>query len=84
MAIYTVTITGQSDLEATWNDSSVPHMSFGYIQVDIEECTDLGDGTYEATYETLELTSSRNYTYIDPVNGETTYTLAAGEYGVKP
>jgi len=84
MAIYTVVITGQSDLETTWADPSVPHMGFGYIQVDIDECTELGDGTYEATYETLELTSSRSYTYIHPVDGETSYTLAAGEYGVKP
>lgn len=84
MAIYTVIITGQSDLETTWTDSNVPHMAFGYNQVDISGCTDLGNGTYEASYETLELTSSKNYTYLDPLNGETTYTLSAGEYGVKP
>lgn len=84
MATYTVTITGESDLEATWVDPSVPHMAFGYNQIDIQECRDLGNGTYEATYDTLELTSSKDYTYIHAVRGKTTYTLPAGEYGVKP
>tara|TARA_X000001316_G_scaffold3893_1_gene817 strand:- start:3198 stop:3452 length:255 start_codon:yes stop_codon:yes gene_type:complete len=84
MAKYTVTINTEDDLLTTWLDSNVPHMAFGYCEVGLEECIDNGDGTYTASYESLELSVSKNYTYVHPVNGETTYTLSAGEYGIKP
>jgi len=83
MAKYTTTIKTEEDLLTTWVDSSVPHMAFGYCEVELDECIDNGDGTYTASYESLELTASKMYTYVHPVNGETTYALAAGEYGVK-
>ena len=84
MATYSITITSEEDLTEQWLDSNVPHMSFGYNEVELEECVDNPDGTYTATYESMVLSSDRIYTYIHPVNGETTYTLSAGEYGVKP
>ena len=84
MAKYTVRITSEDDLLTTWLDSKVPHMAFGYCEVELEECVDNGDGTYTASYESFELSSPKTFTYVDPVNGETTYTLAVGEYGIKP
>jgi hypothetical protein len=84
MATYSVTITSEEDLTQQWLDSNVPHMSFGYNEIELEECVDNGDGTYTATYESMVLSAERSYTYIHPTNGQTTYTLAAGEYGVKP
>ena len=83
MATYSVTITSEEDLTQQWLDSNVPHMSFGYNEIALEECVDNGDGTYTATYESMVLSSDKTYTYIHPVNGQTTYTLAAGEYGVR-
>lgn len=84
MAKYTVTINDEDDLLDTWLDSDVPHMSFGYCELTLDECVNNGDGTYTASYESFELSASKAFTYVHPVNGETTYTLAAGEYGVKP
>jgi|TARA_R100001443_G_scaffold3990_2_gene12025 hypothetical protein len=84
MATYSITITSEEDLAEQWLDSNVPHISFGYNEIELQECVDNGDGTYTATYESMVLPSDRTYTYIHPVNGETTYTVSAGEYGVKP
>ena len=84
MATYSITITSEEDLLETWLDSSVQHMNFGYNEIELSECIDNEDGTYTATYESMVLSSDRTYTYVHPTNGETTYTLSAGEYGVKP
>lgn len=84
MAKYTVTINDEGDLLDTWLDSDVPHMAFGYCELTLDECVNNGDGTYTASYESFEISASRSFTYVHPVNGETTYTLSAGEYGVKP
>ena len=84
MATYTVTISSADDLLTTWTDSSVPHMSFGYNEIELDECIDNGDGTYTASYNSLEMSASKKIKYIHPVNGETIYTLGAGEYGIKP
>ena len=84
MAKYNVIINTEEDLLDSWLDSNVPHMAFGYCEISLEECVDNGDGTYTASYESFELSSARTFTYVHPVNGETTYTLVAGEYGVKP
>ncbi len=84
MPTYSITITSEEDLAQQWLDSNVPHMSFGYNEIELEECVDNGDGTYTATYESMVLSSDRTYTYVHPVNGETTYTLSAGEYGGRP
>lgn len=80
----TVTISSQSDLEQTWTDPNCPNMSWGFLETDLENCKQ-PDGTYEATYVSLEIPTgeTRSFTYLTS-SGETTYTLEAGEYGVKP
>ena len=84
MAKYSITITSEEDLMESWLDSNVPNMSFSYNEIELSECIDNEDGTYEATYESMELTSSKTYTYIDTLKGETTFRLDPGEYGVRP
>lgn len=84
MATYTSIISTEEDLLENWLDASTPNFSFSYNEIELSECTENADGTYTATYDTLELSSSRTYTYVHVVNGETTYTLSAGEYGIKP
>ena len=80
----TATISTQSDLEETWSDSDCSNMSWGFNERELEDCLQ-DDGTYVATYETLEIPTgeTRSFTYLTS-SGETTYTLQAGEYGVKP
>lgn len=80
----TVTISAQSDLEETWADENCPNMAWGFNERELEECLQ-EDGTYVATYETLEIPEGETmcFTYLTG-SGETTYHLQAGEYGVKP
>ena len=82
--IRSVTITTESELEGTWTDSSCPNMSWQFNEQTLEECLQ-EDGTYVATYETLEVSEgeTKSFTYITN-SGNVTYTLQAGEYGVKP
>lgn len=84
MARYSITITSEEDLMNSWLDANVPNMSFSYNEIELSECIDNEDGTYTATYESMEVTSSKTYTYIDSSKGETTFNLDPGEYGVKP
>lgn len=81
---YTVTVTSQSDLDLKWADARCPNMEFGFIEQDIEECWQ-EDGTYLASYETLEVPEGQTmcFTYLTE-SGEITYHLEAGEYGIKP
>lgn len=84
--IRTVTIATQSDLEQTWTDVNCPNMEFGFIEQEIQDCLQ-DDGTFEATYETLEVPTGEYFsmTYLcADTNSTKTYTLRAGEYGVKP
>lgn len=87
MALRTATITTQSDLEVTWTDSSCPNMSWGFIEQTLEECYK-HDGTYVASYETLEVPTGETFsmTYLCDHDGQSTktYTITAGEYGIKP
>lgn len=87
MALRTATITTQSDLEATWTDSSCPNMSWGFIEQTMEECYKI-DGTYVASYETLEVPTGETFsmTYLCDHDGQSTktYTITEGEYGIKP
>ncbi len=86
MATRTHTIESLEDLEAPWVDTSCPNMSFGFIEQSIEDCLQ-DDGTYVATYETLEvpLGESFSMTYLcEETGGTKTYTISEGEYGVKP
>ncbi len=82
--IRSVTITSESELEEVWTDSSCPNMSWQFNEQTLEECLQ-EDGTYVATYETLEVLEgeTKSFTYLTG-SGNATYTLQAGEYGVKP
>lgn len=87
MAIRSETITQESDLSVTWTDSKCPNMEWGFTEQTMEECLQ-EDGTYVATYETLEIPTGESFsmTYLCDSDGTTvkTYTIFAGEYGVKP
>ena len=82
--IKSVTITSESELQETWTDDNCPNMSWNFLESSLEDCLQ-DDGTYVATYETLEIRTgeTKSFTYLTS-SGETTYTLQAGEYGVKP
>lgn len=81
---HTITISTQSDLQQTWTDPNCPNMGWSFLEQTLEEC-EQEDGTYVATYETLEVPEGETtcFTYLTS-SGETTYHLQAGEYGVKP
>lgn len=86
MAKKSVTITSESDLDATWTDSNCPNMEWSFIEQTFEECLQ-DDDTYVATYDTLEVPTGETFsmTYLcADTNSTKTYTLTAGEYGVKP
>jgi hypothetical protein len=82
--IRSVTITSESELKEVWTDSRCPNMSWVFNEETLEDCLQ-DDGTYVATYETLEIPTgeTRSFTYLTS-SGETTYNLQDGEYGVKP
>jgi hypothetical protein len=84
MAKKSVIIQTQSELEDVWSDENCPNLSWGFIEKDLEECF-RDDGTYVATYETLEVPEGETmcFTYLTN-SGETTYHLQAGEYGIRP
>ena len=85
MAQYTVNVTSQSELEETWSDSNCPNFGFGFDQTTLDECLKINDTTWEATYQSMETSTPRTYTYLDIANGGTiTYTLPPGEYCIKP
>ena len=82
--IRTVTITSEEDLRQSWTDARCTNLGWGFLEQALEECLQ-DDGTYVATYETLEIPTgeTRSFTYLTS-SGESTYTLQAGEYGVRP
>jgi len=84
MAQYSVIIQSESDLSEVWDDTRVPHMNFGFNEIELSECRANANGTYTATYNSMYLAQSASYTYIHKTNGETTYTLPPGEYGFRP
>ena len=85
MAIYTVTITSEDDLNESWTDSSAPNFLWKFDQEELGDCVQIGDGQWQATYESMEVTSPATYTYIHSTTGaRTTYILGIGEYGIKP
>jgi 5-deoxy-D-glucuronate isomerase len=85
MASYTVNITSESELEETWKDPSCPNFGFGFNESSLDDCVKIDETTWQATYNSMEVSVPRTYTYLDVANGgEITYTLPAGEYGVKP
>ncbi len=85
MAKYEHFITSQEELDQNWNDPACPNFGMRFDQIELSECVDNEDGTYTATYTSLECKKETEWTYIDVVNGGTiTYTLAPGEYGILP
>ena len=81
---YTIIITQESDLEETWDDANVPNMRFCFNEISLEDCVDLGDGTFEASYESFDVTEVSVFHYIDNMDTVQEYTLRPGEYGVRP
>jgi len=81
---YSVTIHTEEDLLQSWTDVNCPNMAWGFLEASMDECLQ-DDGTYVATYETLEIPTGEtmSFTYLTS-SGETTYTLEAGEYGIRP
>jgi len=81
---YSVTIQSEDDLLQSWTDANCPNMGWSFNEQTLEECLQ-EDGTYVATYETLEIPEGETmcFTYLTG-SGQTTYHLQAGEYGVKP
>jgi len=81
---YSVTIQSEDDLLQSWTDANCPNMGWSFLEQTLEECLQ-EDGTYVATYETLEIPEGETmcFTYLTG-SGETTYHLQPGEYGVKP
>lgn len=79
-----VTISTQSELEETWTDSNCPSMAWGFAEQELEDCLQ-DDGTYIATYDTMVISEGEimTFTYLGE-SGESSYTLTAGEYGIKP
>src|SRR5210317_1686996 len=78
MAQYTVNVTSQSELEEVWSDSNCPNFGFGFDQSTIDECIKINDTTWQATYQSMEVSTPKTYTYLDIANGgEITYTLPA-------
>jgi len=85
MAEYTIIITSEDDLSQSWTDSRAPNFSWRFKEQELSDCIQVGEGQWQATYESMELSSPKTYTYLDMVNGgEITYTLPTGEYGIKP
>lgn len=81
---YSVTIHTEDELLQVWTHVDCPNMAWGFDQQTLEECLQ-EDGTYVATYETLEIPEGETmcFTYLTG-SGETTYHLQPGEYGIKP
>ena len=79
-----VSISTEEDLKQSWGDDSCPNMRWTFIEQTLDECLQ-EDGSLMATYETLEVADgdSLSFTYLTE-SGESSYTITAGEYGIKP
>jgi len=85
MAKYFVNIQSQDQLEEFWTDDLCPNFSFCYNESTLDECVQINENTWQASYDSMELSSSKTITYLDYDNGGVvSYTLVAGEYGIKP
>lgn len=83
MALYTVEISSEDALSERWTDANHPTKSFKFNQKSLDECTQLANGNYLATYNTIEYSSAVTIKYINQ-SGTHTATIPAGEYGVRP
>lgn len=82
MALYTVEISSEDTLSERWMDPNHPTKGFKFNQSSLEECTQLENGNYLATYNTVEYTSEVTLKYEND-SGAYTATIPAGEYGIK-
>jgi len=79
----TYTVSSQEELEQTWSTPELPNMGFVFNELTLDECVDNGDGTWEATYDSILIPDGgMSFTYLT-ADGEYTYTVAAGEYGIR-
>ena len=83
MALYTVEISSEDALSERWTDANHPTKSFKFNQKSLDECTQLANENYLATYNTVEYSSAVTIKYINE-SGTHTVTIPAGEYGIKP
>ena len=84
MARKSAVIQTQEELEGLWLDPNCPNMAWGFIETSMHDCMQ-EDGTYVATYDTMVIPEGEtvSFTYLSD-SGEVTYTLEAGEYGIRP
>ena len=82
--IHQVAISTEEELQQVWKDDRCPNLAFTFIEQALEECTQ-EDGSLVATYDTLVVPDGETmcFTYISS-DGEVTYHLPAGEYGIRP
>lgn len=82
--IYSVTLTTENEFTQSWSHPSCSNLGWTFIEETFEDCLQ-EDGTYVATYDTLVIPEgeSMSFTYLTST-GSATYTLQAGEYGIKP
>lgn len=81
---YTLIIQEETELEETWPDANIPNMMFCFNELSLEDCVALADGTFEASYETFDVTEVSVFHYIDEAGITYEYTLQPGEYGIRP
>ena len=84
MASYTITISSETELQEYWEDVNAPNFAFSYNEQTLDDCPQNEDGTWTATYETIELTETNTFTYIVDGAPDATISLPPGEYGVRP
>ena len=84
MASYSIAIASESELEQYWVDLSAPNFAFTYNEQTLDDCVSNEDGTWAATYETIELTETNTFTYLVDGGTDATITLSPGEYGLRP
>lgn len=84
MTKYLVEIQSQDQLEEVWFDELCPNFTFCYNESTLDECVQINENTWQASYDSMKLSSDRTFTYIDTDNGGlVSYVLHSGEYGIK-
>lgn len=84
MARYSIVVFSEEEYLEPWADLAVPNMSFWYEQETWDDCEVVSTGGRLAQYESMEVTSEEKYTYAGGGGQDTTVTIPAGEYGVRP
>jgi len=59
-----IIITTEEELLESWSDPRLPNMSNSFIEKELEECEDNGDGTYTASYNLFIVTEPREVLYL--------------------